>query len=258
MIDLIEVDAASRTKVEETRQLLDNVQYAPTRSRFKIYLIDEVHMFSKHSFNALLKTLEEPPSHVKFLLATTDPEKLPVTVLSRCLKFGLKKVGPEIIVSQLEKILTDEKIPYDRDSLGYLARASDGSVRDALSLLDQAIVHGEGQLVSAEIGKMLGLAQQETIFEMLNLVSAGEGEQLLELTRQLAAQGLNYELIMNQMLQVLRRVAVLQIVGQTVDGYEEHGLETNELAQVMSPENCQLFYEIFQRYFSQFHHFLPY
>ena len=116
MIDLIEVDAASRTKVEETRQLLDNVQYSPTRSRFKIYLIDEVHMFSKHSFNALLKTLEEPPPHVKFLLATTDPEKLPVTVLSRCLKFGLKKVGPEIIVSPLEKILKDEQIPYDRDS----------------------------------------------------------------------------------------------------------------------------------------------
>ena len=132
MIDLIEVDAASRTKVEETRQLLDNVQYAPTRSRFKIYLIDEVHMFSKHSFNALLKTLEEPPPHVKFLLATTDPEKLPVTVLSRCLKFGLKKVGPEIIVSQLEKILIDEKIPCDKESLSYLARASDGSVRDAL------------------------------------------------------------------------------------------------------------------------------
>ncbi len=244
MIDLIEVDAASRTKVEETRQLLDNVQYSPTRSRFKIYLIDEVHMFSKHSFNALLKTLEEPPPHVKFLLATTDPEKLPVTVLSRCLKFGLKKVGPEIIVSQLEKILTDEKIPYDMESLSYLARASDGSVRDALSLLDQAIVHGKGQLVSEEIGKMLGLAQHETIFTMLNLVSAGEGEQLLELSRKLAAQGSNYELIMNQMLQVLRRVAVLQIVGQAVDDYEEHKLEINELAKVISPENCQLFYEI--------------
>ena len=244
MIDLIEVDAASRTKVEETRQLLDNVQYSPTRSRFKIYLIDEVHMFSKHSFNALLKTLEEPPPHVKFLLATTDPEKLPVTVLSRCLRFGLRKVGAEIIVSQLEKILTDEKIPYDIESLTYLARASDGSVRDALSLLDQAIVHGKGQLVSEEIGKMLGLAQQETIFVMLNLVSAGDGEQLLELGRQLAAQGSNYELIMNQMLQVLRRVAVFQIVGQALDGYEEHKLEIDKLASVMSPENCQLFYEI--------------
>ena len=244
MIDLIEVDAASRTKVEETRQLLDNVQYAPTRSRFKIYLIDEVHMLSKHSFNALLKTLEEPPPHVKFLLATTDPEKLPVTVLSRCLKFGLKKVGTEIIVSQLEKILTDEGIPYDKESISYLARASDGSVRDALSLLDQAIVHGKGQLVSEETVKMLGLAQDETIFVMLNLVSAGEGEQLLNLSKQLAAQGSNYELVMNQMLQVLRRVAVLQIVGNAVDGYEEHELEINELAQVMSPENCQLFYEI--------------
>ena len=155
-------------------------------------------------------------------------------MLSRCLKFGLKKVGSEIIVSQLEKILTDEKIPYDKESLSYLARASEGSVRDALSLLDQAIVHGKGQLVSEETVKMLGLAQQETIFVMLNLVSAGEGAQLLKLSKQLAAQGSNYELVMNQMLQVLRRVAVLQVVGQAVDGYEEHELETNELAQVIS------------------------
>src|SRR5271163_4109613 len=155
-VDLIEVDAASRTKVDETRELLDNVQYAPTRGRYKVYLIDEVHMLSNHSFNALLKTFEEPPPHVKFLLATTDPQKLPVTVLSRCLQFNLKNMPAEIIVTHLQSILAQENISYQTPGLWQLARSADGSMRDALSLLDQAIAYGNGQVNEADIYAMLG------------------------------------------------------------------------------------------------------
>jgi DNA polymerase-3 subunit gamma/tau len=155
-VDLIEVDAASRTKVEDTRELLDNVQYAPTAGRFKVYLIDEVHMLSGHSFNALLKTLEEPPPHVKFLLATTDPQKLPVTILSRCLQFNLKHLSPERIVEHLQFVLGEEKVPCEEAGLWALARSADGSMRDALSLTDQAIAHGGGKITEAEVYDMLG------------------------------------------------------------------------------------------------------
>ena len=155
-VDVLEVDAASRTKVEDTRELLDNVQYAPTRSRFKIYLIDEVHMLSNHSFNALLKTLEEPPSHVKFLLATTDPQKLPATVLSRCLQFNLKNMVPAQIIEHLKHVLSEESVSFDDESLALLARGAEGSMRDALSLTDQAIAHGSGQLAGNDVRAMLG------------------------------------------------------------------------------------------------------
>src|SRR6059058_2757176 len=165
--DLIEVDAASRTKVDDTRELLDNVQYAPTRGRYKVYLVDEVHMLSAHSFNALLKTLEEPPPHVKFLLATTDPKKLPVTILSRCLQFNLKRLSAELIEAQLDAILRKEQIPTDARSCRLLAEAADGSLRDALSLLDQAIAYGGGELKEAEISAMLGTVDRDWAVALL-------------------------------------------------------------------------------------------
>lgn len=244
MIDLIEVDAASRTKVEETRQLLDNVQYAPTRSRFKIYLIDEIHMFSKHSFNALLKTLEEPPAHVKFLLATTDPEKLPVTVLSRCLKFGLRKVGVDIIADQIQSILRSEKIPFEEPALTQIARSADGSVRDALSLLDQAIVHGNGTVNLGETGKMLGLASFDSVIKIFELVSQGKGKELLAISRELGMQTSNFELILKQMLDALRKMAIIQVVGVMEHNGVEEDANLIALSGKVSQEDCQLYYEI--------------
>lgn len=167
-IDLIEVDAASRTKVEDTRELLDNVQYAPTVGRFKVYLIDEVHMLSTHSFNALLKTLEEPPPHVKFLLATTDPQKLPATILSRCLQFNLKNMSPERIVGHLQYVLEQEMVSFDDPALWLLGRAADGSMRDAMSLTDQAIAFGSGKLQEADVRNMLGSIDQTAVYDILN------------------------------------------------------------------------------------------
>ncbi|WP_347710321.1 DNA polymerase III subunit gamma/tau [Endozoicomonas sp. GU-1] len=178
-VDLIEVDAASRTKVEDTRELLDNVQYAPTRGRYKVYLIDEVHMLSAHSFNALLKTLEEPPPHVKFLLATTDPQKLPVTILSRCLQFSLKNMTPERIVGHLENILGQEQIPCEVAALWQLARAADGSMRDALSLTDQAIAFGNGRVSEAEVGAMLGTIDQGQVMKMVMALATANAAHIL-------------------------------------------------------------------------------
>src|SRR6266481_7317159 len=166
-VDLIEVDAASRTKVDDTRELLDNVQYAPSRGRFKVYLIDEVHMLSNHSFNALLKTLEEPPPHVKFLLATTDPQKLPVTVLSRCLQFSLKRLSVAEIAQQLEKIMAAENIEHDTASVRLLARGADGSMRDGLSLLDQAVAYGGGRVAETDVRSMLGTIDQDAVDRLL-------------------------------------------------------------------------------------------
>jgi DNA polymerase-3 subunit gamma/tau len=178
-VDLIEVDAASRTKVDDTRELLDNVQYAPAASRFKIYLIDEVHMLSAHSFNALLKTLEEPPAHVKFLLATTDPQKLPVTVLSRCLQFNLKRLSVALMVARLKEILEAEKIAYELPALALLAQAGDGSLRDALSLLDQLLAYGDGAAREAEARAMLGTVQRDLVVRVAQLLAAGDAAALL-------------------------------------------------------------------------------
>ena len=185
-VDLLEVDAASRTKVEDTRELLDNVQYAPTRGRFKIYLIDEVHMLSGHSFNALLKTLEEPPAHVKFLFATTDPQKLPVTVLSRCLQFSLKRMPLEMISNHLAYVLQQENIPYTDTALRLLARAADGSMRDALSLTDQAIVVGGGQVEDTNVQEMLGLLPHDYLVGLLQAVADNDGQRLLSIIEQMA------------------------------------------------------------------------
>ena len=185
-VDLIEVDAASRTKVEDTRELLDNVQYAPTRGRYKVYLIDEVHMLSGHSFNALLKTLEEPPPHVKFLLATTDPQKLPVTILSRCLQFNLRRLGLEQIQQHLEKILSAEGVAFETAALAELARAADGGMRDALSLMDQAIAFAGGQVNESDVRSMLGTIERREVYDVLDAIAAGESVTVLEQIRSLA------------------------------------------------------------------------
>ena len=197
-MDLIEVDAASRTKVEDTRDLLENVQYAPSRGRFKVYLIDEVHMLSTHSFNALLKTLEEPPPHVKFLLATTDPQKLPVTILSRCLQFSLKRMSVALIAGQLARVLDAEGIAYEVAALRLLARAGDGSMRDALSLLDQAIAFGGGQIEAAAVGAMLGSIERRRVIGLLEALAAADVPALLAQVAALDEQAPDYAAVLEQ------------------------------------------------------------
>ena len=191
-VDLIEVDAASRTKVEDTRELLENVQYAPSRCRYKVYLIDEVHMLSVHSFNALLKTLEEPPPHVKFLLATTNPQKLPVTVLSRCLQFNLKNMLPELIVGHLTRVLEQESVKFEEPALWLLARSADGSMRDALSLTDQAIAYGSGQLQEAEVRAMLGTVDLSFVYRLLQAVAAQDAAAALQIVADLSEHAPDY------------------------------------------------------------------
>src|SRR3972149_8010027 len=207
LIDLIEVDAASRTKVEDTRDLLDNVQYLPTKSRYKIYIIDEVHMLSGHSFNALLKTLEEPPEHVKFLLATTDPQKLPVTVLSRCLQFNLKTLSPELIQKQLQHILTQENISYEDQALHQLALSANGSVRDALSLLDQAIAFGLNKIIATDVKAMLGTSDIRKIFTLLEALTANNANMILEIINLLAESATDFMSIIDDLLEILHQIS---------------------------------------------------
>lgn len=243
-LDLIEVDAASRTGVDDTRDLLENVQYAPVQGRFKVYLIDEVHMFSNSSFNALLKTLEEPPSHVKFLFATTDPQKLPITVLSRCLRFNLHRLPSDLIASQLGTIAEQEGATADPGSLRLLATAADGSMRDGLSLMDQAIAYLSGALSEAEVREMLGVTGQESVGALLRAVQGGEGAKLFATIEQLSRQVVDFGLLLNEVLGVLHATAVLQMVpGATplaaVD--EELGAA---LAAELKPDDVQLYYQI--------------
>src|SRR5947207_4329514 len=212
-VDLIEVDAASRTKVDDTRELLDNVQYAPTRGRYKVYLIDEVHMLSGHSFNALLKTLEEPPPHVKFLLATTDPQKLPVTVLSRCLQFNLKRFTAAQIQAQLEKICTAEAIPADIAGLKAVARAADGSMRDALSLLDQGIAFGGGKVDGPMMATMLGNIDRDHVVKLIEALAREDGAALLAEVERLDERAPDHGAVLDDLLEMLQRIAVLQPVG---------------------------------------------
>ncbi len=243
-IDLIEVDAASRTKVEDTRELLENVQYAPTRGRYKVYLIDEVHMLSTHSFNALLKTLEEPPPHVKFLLATTDPQRLPVTVLSRCLQFNLKRLPQKLIREHLAFVLSEEKIEFDLPSLTLLAHSADGSMRDALSLLDQAIAFGGGKLDVAEVREMLGTIDQHHVMTLLQHLADKNGAALLQEVDALAQQSPDFGAVLAAMISVLHQVALLQAV-PTALGDETAGRdELLALAAQLSAEDTQLFYQI--------------
>ncbi|MEK6550739.1 MAG: DNA polymerase III subunit gamma/tau [Pseudomonadota bacterium] len=239
-IDLIEVDAASRTKVDDTRELLDNVQYAPTRGRYKVYLIDEVHMLSGHSFNALLKTLEEPPPHVKFLLATTDPQKLPVTVLSRCLQFSLKRLSREQIETQLATILKAEKIESDAASLALLSRAADGSMRDGLSLLDQAIAYGAGSLAEADVRAMLGSIDQRVIARLLAALAAQDAPGLLQAAHEALDHGGDGSTILDELLRALHQIALLQ--SKLPAGND--GDDLSSIAGQLSPEDVQLFYQI--------------
>ncbi|XOV89322.1 MAG: DNA polymerase III subunit gamma/tau [Pseudomonadota bacterium] len=243
-VDLIEVDAASRTRVEDTRELLDNVQYMPTRSRFKVYLIDEVHMLSNHSFNALLKTLEEPPEHVKFLLATTDPKKLPVTVLSRCLQFNLKNLSPERVVHYLKQILAREQIEYDEAALWQLGRAADGSMRDALSLTDQAISFGENRLGEADVRLMLGSIDHREVYELLDALIAKDAARLLARIAELAEFGPDYEMLLAEMLRVLHRVAVAQAVPGGVDNSQGDKELVEAVAGSLGRDDVQLYYQI--------------
>ncbi len=242
-IDLIEVDAASRTKVEDTRELLENVQYAPTRGRFKVYLIDEVHMLSTHSFNALLKTLEEPPPHVKFLLATTDPQKLPVTILSRCLQFNLKRMSPEMIVGHLEHVLSEEGVKFDQAALAMIAAGADGSMRDALSLLDQAIAYGGGKLVEDEVRAMLGTIDRSYVFRLLQGLADNDAMSVLETINGLAMQGVDFSAVLAELVSQLHKVALTQIAPQAIEGTADQETLAS-LAQKISPEDLQLYYQI--------------
>jgi len=242
-MDLIEVDAASRTKVEDTRDLLDNAQYAPNQGRYKVYLIDEVHMLSGHSFNALLKTLEEPPPHVKFLLATTDPHKIPVTVLSRCLQFNLKRLLPEQIAKQMHYILDQEQITFEPAAIALLSRAADGSMRDGLSLLDQAIVYGSGSVNLVDITGMLGTVAQQPIDDILRALAKFDAKALLATVNEIAELTPDFADILQQVLRVLHRVALVQQMPEFVDHEFDQALLT-ELAQTLSAEDVQLFYQI--------------
>ncbi len=243
-VDLIEVDAASRTKVEDTRELLENVQYAPTVGRYKVYLIDEVHMLSSHSFNALLKTLEEPPPHVKFLLATTDPQKLPVTVLSRCLQFNLKNLSPERIVDHLSHVLESENIPFEQEALWSLARAAEGSMRDALSLADQAIAHGGGKLTDAEICEMLGTIDLSAVIAIAEALSARDGEAALQQVEKMAEHAPDFSAALAELISIWHRVALAQVVPDALDNRHGDHKAVMALASTLSPEDVQLFYQV--------------
>jgi DNA polymerase-3 subunit gamma/tau len=244
-VDLIEVDAASRTKVDDTRELLDNVQYAPTRGRFKVYLIDEVHMLSNHSFNALLKTLEEPPPHVKFLLATTDPQKLPVTVLSRCLQFSLKRLPAALIGERLKFIADAEHLQFDPPAVALLARAAEGSMRDALSLLDQLIAFGGGALNEVNTRAMLGTIDRGHVGRLIDALARADGPSLLAEVKELDRDAPDYDRALVELAAFLQRIAIVQIVPEAALQDEEFDADSlARLAQAISPEDVQLYYQI--------------
>jgi DNA polymerase-3 subunit gamma/tau len=243
-VDLIEVDAASKTKVDDTRDLLDNVQYAPARGRYKVYLIDEVHMLSKSSFNALLKTLEEPPPHVKFLLATTDPQKLPVTVLSRCLQFNLKRMTPRLMSDRLAYICDAESIEYEPPALALLARAADGSMRDALSLLDQAIAYCGGRIDQAQVALMLGTIDRDHVSRLLRLLADDDGKGIIDAIREIDEQFPDYSRLLEDLARDLQRIAVFQLVGTCDSEDDLSEQQTAELAAALPAADVQLFYQI--------------
>ncbi len=242
-VDLIEVDAASRTKVEDTRELLDNVQYAPSRARYKIYLIDEVHMLSNHSFNALLKTLEEPPPHAKFLLATTDPQKLPATILSRCLQFNLKNMLPEQVVEHLEKILGDESVEFEPPALTLLGRAAAGSMRDALSLTDQAIAYGSGRLQENDVRDMLGTVDRGRVLELIAKVVQGDAAEILSCVEGIAEHAPDYGSTLEEVISLLHQLTLAQMVPASLSGDTAEENTLRELAASLSLDETQLFYQ---------------
>jgi DNA polymerase III subunit gamma/tau len=240
-VDLLEIDAASNTGIDNVRDLIDNAQYAPTRGRYKVYLIDEVHMLSKPAFNALLKTLEEPPPHVKFLLATTDPQKLPVTVLSRCIKFNLKRLTPEQIVGQMHAILGAEGIAFEEEAIDVLARAADGSLRDGLSLLDQAIAHGGGKLVAADVHAMLGTVERAKVRALLDILASGDGAALLDEIERVASFAPDYAQVLDELAALLHRIQLLQLIPGAA-GEDDAALLG--LAGRLKAEDVQLWYQM--------------
>jgi DNA polymerase-3 subunit gamma/tau len=242
-VDLIEVDAASKTKVDDTRDMLDNVQYAPARGRYKVYLIDEVHMLSKSSFNALLKTLEEPPPHVKFLLATTDPHKLPVTVLSRCLQFNLTRLTPRLIQDRLDMICDAESIETDGAATALIARAADGSLRDALSLLDQAIAYCGGKLDEVQVAAMLGTIDRAHVARLVRLLADQDAAGVIAALQEIDEQFPDYARLLEDLARVLQRVAVYQVVGSIDDDDEIGDAELGEFAGSLTPADVQLYYQ---------------
>ncbi|MBA2653366.1 MAG: DNA polymerase III subunit gamma/tau [Tatlockia sp.] len=242
-IDLIEIDGASRTRVEDTRELLENVQYRPTYGRFKIYLIDEVHMLSQHSFNALLKTLEEPPLHVKFLLATTDPQKLPLTVLSRCLQFSLRHLSTEVISQHLQHILNEEQQTFESEAIVLLAKAAKGSMRDALSLLDQAIATVNDKLSAQEVKEILGYTQQDYAIRLLQALARLDAQELIQLSRQIASESGHFHYVLDEFLNYLHQITIAQSIASD-NPLLSPKPEIKALAQQFSPEDTQLFYQI--------------
>nr|WP_298893018.1 DNA polymerase III subunit gamma/tau [uncultured Acinetobacter sp.] len=244
-IDLIEIDAASRTRVEDTRELLENVPYAPTQGRYKVYLIDEVHMLSTHSFNALLKTLEEPPEHVKFLFATTDPQKLPITVISRCLQFTLRPLAKDEIFHHLDQILNTEQIEHESDALWQLAESAQGSLRDALSLTDQAIAYGQGQVATQDVIDMLGLIDQTLVFDLLDAIHQNKKGVVAQLVQHMRQQAIDVQHVLEQLISILHELAVMQILGdvnhtQTVQNADYK----MKLAKQIQAQDLQLYYQI--------------
>jgi DNA polymerase-3 subunit gamma/tau len=243
-IDLIEVDAASRTGVDDMRDLTDNVQYSPSRGRFKVYLIDEVHMLTKNSWAALLKTLEEPPPHVKFLFATTDPDKVPITVLSRCLQFNLKNLSAQRITEHLKFVLGEEKTVFDEAGLRALAQAADGSMRDALSLADQAIGHGGGSISEVDVISMLGSIDRQFVIEICRAMASNSGDDLLKSVDRMSEQSPDYEVALSEILSVWHQVAILQTVPEALDNNTRSFNDLMDLSKVVSVEDVQLFYQI--------------
>lgn len=243
-VDLLEIDAASRTKVDDTREILDNVQYSPTRGRYKVYLIDEVHMLSRSSFNALLKTLEEPPEHVKFILATTDPQKLPITVLSRCLQFHLKALMVEQINNHLNTILAAEQITYEPAAILLLAKAAKGSIRDSLSLTDQAIAQGQGHITLANVRQMLGGVDDNWVFKILIHLIKNDSQSLMALSQEIATYAPNYSRLLAELIQLLHQVAMYQVINSHFDLPPEQAELLIKFSQAMSPDDVQLYYQI--------------
>lgn len=243
-VDVLEVDAASRTRVEDTREILENVQYLPTQSRFKIYLIDEVHMLSMHSFNALLKTLEEPPSHVKFILATTDPQKLPVTILSRCLKFHLHPHSFSDIVSLLKQVLKEEGITFEQEALEDIARVSEGALRDSLSLLEQAIAYGKNTISAQDVKQMLGLADATHVLALIRAIFEQNTQQVLDLCRTLAEKSQDFTAVLSELLIALRHIAMAQTNPASLEESVSRKSELLTLASLLSEEEVQLYYQI--------------
>lgn len=245
-VDLLEVDAATNTRVDEMRQLLENAVYAPTRGRYKVYVIDEVHMLSNSAFNAMLKTLEEPPEHVKFILATTDPQKIPVTVLSRCLQFNLKQMLPQAIIEHLQHILVEEGIPFEQDALALLARSANGSMRDALSLLDQAIAHGMGQVETRQVREMLGTVDQDHLFVILQGLVSGDIHSILKVADEMAARSFSFDSALQELASLLTRIQLEQFAPASANAAESSAAEAplRDLSVLLSPEFVQLAYQI--------------